>query len=216
MKSFRTIAIAIAVAAGVFFAAHTFASKFPTKRAAKWTQDESSRLIFFAVLEGLYTDGVSDKSVELIIGPQDKHDAHRYREHFVYACPLCHPAFEAFKLYQQRKEIYGLKPAGINTFGDGLKMAIVAQLQSEKRIDRLKAIESLTTKWIQQRMDIMRLTDEERAAVAQLLEEGRKSGMEMLERQIKESKGKHDPNWKSCAICDGSVGACKLNPTKDD
>src|SRR2546429_752891 len=74
-----------------------------------WTQSRASQLVFFAVLEGLYRDGVSNDTVDLIIPPGANGAARFEPEHFVYACPLCHPAFEAFSLYRHRKEIFGFK-----------------------------------------------------------------------------------------------------------
>src|SRR6266496_3203022 len=72
-----------------------------------WTQSRASQLVFFAVLEGLYRDGLSNETVDLIIPPGENGKGRFEPEHFVYTCPLCHPAYEAFKLYRQREEFYG-------------------------------------------------------------------------------------------------------------
>lgn len=126
---------------------------FQAQRKDRSTEDTSSQLIFFAVIEGLYLDGVTNETVELIIGPGDKPDYEGYREHFIYACPLCHPAFEAFTLYRQRQVIYGLKPPGIDTFGKGLDPKLITQLKSPVRNVRLAMIKTLVQKWTTQRIE---------------------------------------------------------------
>src|SRR4029077_3675969 len=90
-----------------------------------WPQSRGSQLVFFAVLEGLYRDGVANSDVDLIIPPGPNGQPRFDPEHFVYACPLCHPAFEAFRLYRQRDDFFGLK-APVNTFGPGLDPALAA------------------------------------------------------------------------------------------
>lgn len=205
------LAVVLALSGG----ANEFAEQQQVKRNPHWIEEPSSQLIFFAVTEGLYIDGLSNETVELIIGPQEMSDYERYRKHFIYACPLCHPAYEAFKLYHQRQDFYGIKPGDINTFGKGLDPALVAQLQSRQRSVRLKAVETLIKKWVNRRIEKMRLSDQERFTLTRLIEEGRKQGMARLEKQINDPNAKHDPTWKACAVCDGSFGACKMNPKKD-
>jgi hypothetical protein len=168
---------------------------------ADWPQTRASQLIFFAVLEGLYRDGVSNEDVDLII-PPDKNGKGRFeQEHFVYACPLCHPAFEAFRLYRQRENFYGLK-AQVNTFGPGLDKALAVRLRSEEAGQRRKAIEELINRWVTQRLEMMRLSKAEHAAITSEMEQGRKHGMGGL-KQASQSR-------TNCPICDGSFSACKL------
>ena len=214
MRMFQTIIAVLTVVLPLSGCANKFAAQQQVKRNSRWIQDPSSQLIFFAVTDGLYIDGVSNETVELIIGTEDMPDYQRFRKHFIYACPLCHPAYEAFKLYHQRQNFYGLKPPGLNTFGTGLDPALIRQLKSQERAVRLKAVETLIQKWVNRRIEIMRLSDEERSTMTQLIEEGRKEGMARLEKQINDPSAKHDPAWKACAVCDGSFGACKMNPKK--
>src|SRR5688572_10638658 len=70
-----------------------------------WPETRAGQLIFFAVLEGLYRDGVINGDVDLIIPPGEGGKPAFDQETFVYACPLCHPAFEAFRLYRQRQPV---------------------------------------------------------------------------------------------------------------
>jgi hypothetical protein len=62
-----------------------------------WFKNETSQFVFFAVLEGLYRDGLSTKTVELIVPRKNKGSALSL-ENFIINCPLCYPAAEAFRL----------------------------------------------------------------------------------------------------------------------
>lgn len=175
-----------------------------------WPQTQASQLIFFAVLEGLYRDGVTNSDVDQIIPPGPDGKASFDKEVFVYACPLCHPAFEAFRLYRQRERIYGSK-AAINTFGPGLDETMRARLHSANAAERRQAIEGLINRWVGQRLEMLRLTGAEREAITREIEQGRKQGMGGLQQQVK--TGDVSQSRTNCAICDGSFGACGL-PTR--
>ena len=162
-----------------------------------WYQSRAGQLVFFAVLEGLYHDGVGNEVVDLIIA-RDKNSQFD-PEHFVYACPICHPAFEAFRLYRHRDPIYGLK-APVDTFGPGLDKAVIVRLRSPDPDERRKAIEELINRWVKQRLEMMRLSEAERQAITAEMEQGRNEGMNAL-------KGATQAR-KNCPICDGSFGAC--------
>ena len=73
--------------------------------SAQWRTDPACQLVFFAVLEGLYTDGVPDEAVNLIVPPDAGGDGVKHS--FVFRCPLCHAAYEAFVLYQNRTAFNG-------------------------------------------------------------------------------------------------------------
>ncbi|MDP6518592.1 MAG: hypothetical protein QF411_01725 [Planctomycetota bacterium] len=76
----------------------------------------TQRLIFHAVLRGLFEDGVRDD----VIGRLTRTDqATGMPYSFVYACPVCMPAYNALRVYAQRPEFYGDKQ-GATTFGPGL------------------------------------------------------------------------------------------------
>jgi hypothetical protein len=163
-----------------------------------WFQDPVCQMVFFAVLEGLYTDGVSNETVDLII-PDGK-----FHEHFVDCCPLCQPAFEAIRLYRSRQEFIGFQRPP-DTFGKGLDAKVVATLRSAKKTERLEAIQGLVNTWTGRRLESMRLSKEERADWSRRLEERRKQGMAQLQRC--QAQGQGYAGWKSCAICDGSAAA---------
>jgi hypothetical protein len=180
----------------------TFAGTPPAASSrVSWPESRATQLVFFAVLEGLYRDGVANQDIDLIVPPGTNGQPTFYAEHFVYACPLCHPAFEAFRLYRQRKAFFGMK-VPVDTLGPGLEPALAAALRSPQPRERRDAIERLINRWVRQRLDMMRLSDAEREAITRELEQGRKQGMSAL-KQGTQSR-------TNCPICDGSFGACKV------
>src|SRR5882672_11093313 len=87
--------------------------------AADWKEDPVCQMVFFAVLEGLYTDGVPDDVVDSIVPRQPKDSTNPIKTSFVVLCPLCHPVFEAFSVYQQRPK-FNSDEKKRNAFGKGL------------------------------------------------------------------------------------------------
>jgi hypothetical protein len=168
----------------------------PDAAGTAWFQDPVCHMVFFAVLEGLYTDGVENETVDLII------PSGRFQDHFVDCCPLCQPAYEAFRLYRSRERFIGFKEPP-DTFGKGLDAMVVGKLRSSKKTERLEAIQGLVSTWVRRRLDSMRLSEEERTAWSQRVEERRQQGMARL--QLEQAKGQSDA--KGCAICDGSAAA---------
>src|SRR5262249_7797298 len=94
-----------------------------------------------------------------------------------------------------------------DTFGGGISGKVVEQLHSPERAVRLGAIQGLIQGWVARRFNSLQLSDGERSRVIELMEIGRKKGMEALQQR-------RDPTWplKGCAICDGSVEGCKSAP----
>jgi hypothetical protein len=164
-----------------------------------WAKDDACQLVFHAVLEGLYADGVQNEVVDLIIPPGDK----QFSTHFVYACPLCHPAFEAFRLYRQRPESFFGRKDDLDTFGKGLKNEVVSKLKSKEKNERLEQIRGLVTTWIARRVDSMRLNETERAELVMKLTHRLKMGMLAMESA--------DFGAKECAICVGAVDGARKN-----
>src|ERR1051325_10656416 len=166
-----------------------------------WTKSRASQWVFFAVLEGLYRDGVKNDDVDVIIPPGQDGKAKFDNENFVYACPLCHPAYEAFCLYRQRQEFYGLK-SPVDSFGNGLDPAISARLHSQNADERRKAIQELINRWVSQRLEMMRPTNAEREAISREIEQGRKQGMGGLRQLVQ--LGQATQSRTNCPVCDGS------------
>jgi len=203
-RSLVATAAIVSVAALTLGGAGTPSGNNPPKL---WNEMSAGQLVFFAVLEGLYHDGVKNDDVDLIIPPGEGGKPKFDQEHFVYACPLCHPAFEAFRLYRQREYFYGFK-ARTNTLGSGLPQAVATRLRSQNADERRQAIEELISRWVSQRLELMRLTAAEREALTREMEQGRKQGMGGLKNAV--LAGQTSQSRTNCPICDGSFGACKL------
>ena len=64
------------------------------------------QMILFAVLEGLYRDGVSTEAAASIAALDQESGIPL---NFVYNCPLCMPALDAFRVYLERPDFLGKK-----------------------------------------------------------------------------------------------------------
>jgi hypothetical protein len=166
-----------------------------------------TQLVFFAVLEGLYEDGVSTDDVDRILAVDPRTKQPRLEEHFVYACPLCMPVFDAMVLYRSRPRFHGRKDSA-DTFGPGLESALKKKLDSVQKADQLEAIQTLVNRWVGRRLDSMRLTKDEREQWTAVIEEGRQKGMAFIQAVQAGNRNEY-LGWRGCAICDGSAGACQ-------
>lgn len=166
------------------------------------------QLVFFAVLEGLYEDGVSTEDVNRVLAVDPRTNQAHFSEHFVDACPLCVPAFDAFVLYRSRPRFYQRKDSA-DTFGPGLDPISVKKLHSNMKADQLEAIQTMVNRWVIRRLESMRLTKDEREQWTAVIEEGRRKGMGQLQ-QAQAAKQNEYPGWKGCAICDGAAAACRM------
>ena len=128
-------------------------------KVADWKADPACRLVFHAVLEGLYEDGVTDDVVNNIV-PPDKAGREKMRRSFVLGCPLCQPVFEAFCAYQSRPKV---SDGGKETaFGKGLPEAVKKGLLSDTLSTRLIALRGPVRGWVEARLRSMKLTAQER------------------------------------------------------
>ena len=201
----------------------------------QWHTSPWGQLVFFAVLEGLYADGVQQQVVRAVLsGPPDDPSAgggatdaatdlatlppdEWWRRHlettlFVPACPLCTPALVAFETYAARGPLHakGIQADGrpLDTFGPGLSDALVARLTDPRRAVRLAALQELVTTWIERRLDFGRATTAERDELRRWMEDGRKAGMNQLGALRQALDPAAAASWPRCATCDASVEAC--------
>jgi len=168
---------------------------------AKPSVDYESEL-FFAVLEGLYRDGVTNDVVEGLLVPNDGGGPAL----FVPGCPICTPALNAFLVYRVRPAFIG-KKFECDTFGPGLPEEVAAACTGPDLDARFKVLNGLIEGWVAQHIKNRRLTAEEAAEWRQVMEEWRKKGMAGLTQQQVAGK---DFSMKSCAVCDAANGACGL------
>lgn len=173
--------------------------------------------VFFAVLEGLYQLGLNDPVVDRILQSDPRSG---YPASFIYACPICMPAYDAFNAYRRRPVFIAAK-SPVRDFGAGPTAELEQQLASDDLKVRTPAIGKLVERFVRQRIAEARWTGAERARWEKALTLGRKKGEEML-RQFQGRGSSSIPpltgdgsrahpymNMNSCSMCDGVTAACK-------
>ena len=160
------------------------------------SKDELRKTIFFAVLEGLYREGVSDSTVDELL----KLDAETGRPvYFVYGCPICIPVYDALSVYRTRPVFYRDKGRrrDFSTTKDLEKSLSVAD-----RTERALGLQKMVFRMLESRLKSQRLTAEERTAWDQLLDAASDEGGKLLENYPEQAA------WmKSCPSCSGATGA---------
>lgn len=180
-----------------------------------WLRDSGSQMVFHAVLEGLFNDGVSQEHAALMFPSEEK-----FSEHFVYSCPLCHPAVEALRIYKTHphfefdkpiKWVDGRTPAYQDSFGKGLDAETIKRLESTDRSERTAVIQELIQRWVSRKLNSMRLTVDERQKWKTHLDALRERGMASLEhiKQFEPANAALQAR-KACPACDGSAAACAI------
>lgn len=155
--------------------------------------------IFFAVLEGLYRDGVSSAAARAIV---ELDPLSGYPLSFVQGCPICTPAMDAFQLYLARPAFYARKvPA--DTFGQGLSEEVVARLTGPDRTARRAALRELVEGWVDGWLDRQRLDPGERDRWRAALSERSKRGMDMLAELQQTGLGLYG-DFDECPLCLGA------------
>lgn len=214
----RTTAAFLFTGLFLFFAPY-FAQGQASKPPHDPQLDETSRFIFYSVLEGLYEDGLSNEDVDQILM---KKEGQSYF-HFIYACPICTATIWAMEADRSRPELLDSLKSGTSTFGSGLGDSWHKQLYGDDSHQRLMAINTLVKSWLSRRMEKMNLSQEDRQALLKKLEEKRQNGMDMLKSF---RKGEHGPTMQveqaapayidleECVVCNGAVG--KLMKLPDD
>lgn len=170
----------------------------------EWRSDPACQLVFFAVLEGLYTDGVPDEVVDLIVPPQDERDDSVERC-FVFRCPMCHAAYEAFVLYQRRQGFNGSNEAK-STFGKDFDLTIRDSLKSDSAPTRVKAMGNLIRPWIDRKINSLEMTDAKRdALVAKMLQYAEEGNRLFLARRADPTSIYHEWTfYGGCQACEAA------------
>ena len=176
----------------------------PTPRLPK-NHEEVQQVIFFAVLEGLYLDGVDTATAKMLSATDAKTGAPLF---FVYSCPICMPALDAVRLYAGRPEFYGSKAAK-STFGKGLSESVRAQLALDDPRVRIEAFQTLVLGWIDRYLHNMRLTAEESAEWASWIRGLREKGNARLASYLDQGGAYAEVyrDWEKCPSCEGANGA---------
>ena len=175
-----------------------------------WKADPACRLVFFAVLQGLYEDGVSDEVVNNIV-PPDKKGREKMRHSFVLDCPLCQPTYEAFCVYQSRPRFTDDNKS--SSFGKGLPEKTVKGLLSKKVSTRLITLRGPIKRWVESRLVSMKLDTEERKKWWDDISARAGQGTGTLRGLMgKDPWYKDWSGYWGCAACLGSQDACRDLP----
>jgi hypothetical protein len=168
----------------------------PGPQEPKREMTSGDHFIFFAILEGLFEDAVPDDTVNKIL---ERSDQGAYAN-FVYACGICCPSIEGFRAYLARHNFsYGRKG---DMIGEPNLPENISKLILEGTGEARRAgLHMLINRYLQRRMEQLRMTGDERRAWAAELGERRKKGMEYL-------KAWKLP-WKECPSCEGACEAFK-------
>ena len=200
----KTILLALLVTGSLAIAAKVVDRDSPNPPEEEF--DSYHRFVFYAVLEGCYEDGVTAEDLDLIV-PEADNGEREMTANLVYACPLCHPTFEALRIYASRKPFYGQKGTIYDTFGQGLGDELKAQLQGGAT-ERREAIQSLISRWVARRADLLRLDKIERKALDDALREKKDEGERVLKGFQEGANGGYykdkNQDWKKCPVCAGA------------
>ncbi len=205
MKILKTLSITLVV----FLVAAGATALLPgnqTPDSKQASHEDFNELIFFAVLEGLYRDGVANDDVDIVLKKVKNDQGLEGYVHFIYGCPICIPAINAFRCYRTRPIFEGYKLES-DTFGSGLAEAERNGLRSDDVEVRLDSLQTLIDRWVRQRLDTKRLDQEERRYYEQGLAGRREKAMAILESQ--RDTGSSVFGGSDCAICDGAVEGSK-------
>jgi hypothetical protein len=135
----------------------TNAAPDPMSDAEKWRKDPICQMVFFAILEGLYTDGVPSEAVDLIVPPKTDLDTN-VKHSFVFRCPLCHAAYEAFILYQRRQAFHGSEEKASTFATNRFDKKLMQGLSSSSIRTRVYTMGAMVQPWIDRRIKMMNLT----------------------------------------------------------
>ena len=128
---------------------------------------------------------------------------------FVINCPACSPAFDAFNLYASRSRLSSQpkKWTSYRTFGPGLDQSVKEGL-AQPGLSCREAIQGLIQKWVDERINRLRMNPAETKTLRDKLAKMRKDGEAML-KSIQDGNNGEElmeiyKDWKECPICSGA------------
>ena len=173
-------------------------------RNVEWQKEEMCQFVFFAVLEGLYRDGIQNEIVDAIIGDKIEKKENKVKTHFVFRCKLCHATYEAFRTYRNRPAFMQTK--GASTFGKGASLDLLKKLRSKDARTRIYAMGALVRPWIMHRIKETRKTPEEKTAMKKQFTKYAQEGADLLKTH-KRAKDGFYLDWSfygSCQACEAA------------
>ncbi|MFY9342295.1 MAG: hypothetical protein WAT39_07390 [Planctomycetota bacterium] len=196
MKTLTTVAAAL-------LAAFLPLTQDPKPATGPASRPGDQATIFYAVLEGLYDEGVATADVEILLHQEPTTKQFSY---FVYGCPLCMPAIDALQLYRGRPMFHGHKGES-DTFGAGLPAKESAALRSDDVAARLRVLHDFVERCLQKKLASLRLLPAEREQWQLVLKEMRNKGGYMLKEAQQAGTAGALGAAKGCAVCDGANDA---------
>ncbi len=161
---------------------------------------EEHRFVFYAVLEGVYEEGLSEETVSTLLGEKGT-------EHFVISCPICDPAYEALRAYRDAPK-FTSKKVSQKGFGTGLSDEEQG-LVSGSVEDRRKFIRTLVSRWIEARFSLLDLPEDREETLRESLQKMSEKGTALLENFKKGGNGdllaKVYADWEFCPSCSGAT-----------
>ena len=178
--------------------------KAAEKTNVVWRDDPLCHFVFFAVLEGLYRDGVQNEVVDAILAADVKSVDEQVKHCFVFKCELCHAVYEAFALYRARPAFKNTE-GGRSTFGTGVDEKILEALTGDSARSRVYAMGSLIRPWIQHRVKETRMTPDEQRAMKKKFEMYVREGGKLLREHRRNDVLYIDWNfYGTCQACEAS------------
>lgn len=175
-----------------------------TLARAEVSDADFRQFVFFAVLEGLYEQSLPDATVDRLLA-RDVMTGQPF--HFVYACPICHPTFDALTLYRGRQPFYGNKE-GKRDFASRLDPAVFERLNADDPQVRADALALLMEGFIARKIAASRWTPDESRAWQQKFELAKEEG----EKHLRDYQDRNLSTYrwmKSCSVCRGAVEGAK-------
>jgi len=175
-----------------------------TSGNVEWQKEEMCQFVFFAVLEGLYRDGVQNEIVDAIIGEKILKKDDKVKTHFVFRCKLCHATYEAFRTYRNRPAF--MRTKGSSTFGKGADLSLLNKLSSKDARTRIYTMGAMIRPWIMHRIKETRKTPEEKTAMKKEFMKYAQEGSDLL-RTHKRAKDGFYLDWSfygSCQACEAA------------
>ncbi|MBN4071978.1 hypothetical protein JYT83_01020 [bacterium AH-315-F18] len=141
---------------------------------ADWQSDGVCRFFYFAIVEGLFRDGVPNKVVDSVLGDKGSKKP-ELRENFVFKCKLCHAVYDAFSLYRNRPNFKGSEQSTFKY--KVIDPSLLKRLENSNPETRIGAIMALAKPWIVQRIEDQKFTPARRLKFRKRLGELIKEGV---------------------------------------
>lgn len=166
---------------------------------------EGQKLIYFAVLEGLYDLSLPDSVVTKVLSS----DNQGHPISFILGCPICHPVYDAFQAYRSRPAFFRSDRRDFATSESSAEtLKDVEQLNSDKAMERTAAVGRLVKRWVRAAITKQNLPSAELARWANRLKAMSEVGQSKLSEHQRNGVEAYKLMW-SCMLCDGAVKGSK-------